>query len=69
MGNNLELQNAYKSPDIATGIKIRGWIGRGMSKWKTRVIRDTKPEGRHGVGRPELRWLDHVDTDRTTLGL
>jgi hypothetical protein len=27
-----------------------------------KMIFNTKPEGRHGVGRPKLRWLDDVET-------
>jgi hypothetical protein len=32
-----------------------------------KMIFNTKPEGRRGVGRPKLRWLDDVETDIKTL--
>jgi hypothetical protein len=33
------------------------------------MIFNTKPEGRRGVGRPKLRWLDDVEADIKTLGI
>jgi hypothetical protein len=30
---------------------------------------NTTPEGRRGVGRPKLRWLDGVKADIKTLGI
>jgi hypothetical protein len=33
------------------------------------MIFNTKPEGRCGVGRPKLRWLDDVEADIKTLGI
>jgi hypothetical protein len=30
---------------------------------------NAKPEGRRGVGRPRLRWLDDVVADVTALGI
>jgi hypothetical protein len=54
--SNLEIQNMYKSPDIVTEIKVR------RLEWLGHVVRmedsPTKPEGRRGVGRPRLRWMD-----------
>jgi hypothetical protein len=62
----------YKSPDIVTEIKIRRleWLGHVIRMEGTRIpkmIFNTKPEGRRGVGRPELRWLDDVEADVKTL--
>jgi hypothetical protein len=31
--------------------------------------RYAKPEGRRGVGRPRLRWLDDVEADIKVLGI
>jgi hypothetical protein len=34
-----------------------------------RMVFNAKPEGRRGVGRPRLRWLDDVEADIKTLGV
>jgi hypothetical protein len=34
-----------------------------------KMVFNTKPEGRHGVGRPRLRWLDDVEADIKALGV
>jgi hypothetical protein len=34
-----------------------------------KMVSNTKPEGRHGVGRPRLRWLDNVEADIKDLGV
>lgn len=65
LSGNLELQNAYKYPNIVTEIKI------GRLKWLEHISRmedtgiperilNTEPEGGDGVGIPKLRWLDDV---------
>jgi hypothetical protein len=33
------------------------------------IIINTEPEGRYGVGRPKLRWLDDIEADIKTLGI
>jgi hypothetical protein len=71
---NLELQNAYKSPDIVTEIKIRRleWLGHIIRMEDIRILEmilNSEPEGRRGVGRPKLRWLDDVQADIKTLGI
>jgi hypothetical protein len=33
------------------------------------MVLNAKPEGRHGVERPRLRWLDDVETDIKVLGV
>jgi hypothetical protein len=33
------------------------------------MIFNAKPEGRRGVGRPRLRWLDDVEADIKALGV
>jgi hypothetical protein len=30
---------------------------------------DTKPEGRLGIGRPKLRWLDDIETGMKCLAV
>jgi hypothetical protein len=72
--NNLEIQNMYKSPDILTEIKVRRleWLGHVIRMEDTclpKVVFNAKPEGRHGVGRPRLRWLDDVEADIKALGV
>jgi hypothetical protein len=33
------------------------------------MVFNAKPEGRRGVGRPRLRWLDDVEADIKGLGV
>jgi hypothetical protein len=33
------------------------------------MVFNAKPEGRRGVGRPRLRWLDDVEADIKALGI
>jgi hypothetical protein len=73
ISSNLELQNLYKSPDIVTEIKIRRleWLGHVIRMDNThipKIILNTKPKDRHGIGRHKLRWLDDVEADIKTLG-
>jgi hypothetical protein len=68
----LEIQNIYKSPDIMTEIKVRRleWLGHVVRLEDTRLpkmVFNAKPEGRCGVGRPRLRWLDDVEADIKAL--
>jgi hypothetical protein len=72
--SNLEMQNMYKSPDIVTEIKVRRleWLGHVIRMEDTRLpkmVFNAKPEGRRGVGRPRLRWLDDVEVDIKALGI
>jgi hypothetical protein len=71
---NLELQNVYRSPDIATEIKV------GRLEWLGHIIRMdgahmakkvfvSKPEGRRDIGRPKLKWLDNTEDDIKALGI
>jgi hypothetical protein len=34
-----------------------------------KMVFNAKPEGRPGVGRPRLRWLDDVEADIKALGI
>jgi hypothetical protein len=72
--SNLEIQNIYKSPDIMTEIKVKRleWLGHVVRMEDTRLpkmVFKTKPEGRRGVRRPRLRWLDDVEADIKALGV
>jgi hypothetical protein len=72
--NNLEIQNIYKSPDIVTEIKVTRleWLGHVVRMEGTRLpkmVFNAKPEGRRGVWRPRLRWLDDVEADIKALGV
>jgi hypothetical protein len=69
-----KIQNTNKSPDIVTEIKVRRleWLGHVVRMEDTRLpkmVFNTKPEGRRGVGRPRLRWLDDFEADIKTLGV
>jgi hypothetical protein len=70
----LEIRNMYKSPDIVTEIKVRRleWLGHVVRMEDTRLpktVFDAKREGRRGVGRPRLRWLDDAETDIKAIGV
>jgi hypothetical protein len=72
--SNLEIQNVYKSSDIVTEIKVRRleWLGHVVRMEDTslpEMVFNAKPEGRRGVGRPRLRWLDDVEADIKALGI
>jgi hypothetical protein len=72
--SNLEIQIVYKSPDIVIEIKVRSlkWLGHVVRMEDTRlpeIVFNAKPEGRRGVGRPRLRWLDNVEADIKALGV
>jgi hypothetical protein len=71
--SNLEIQNICKSPDIATGTKVRRleWLGpvvRMEDSCLPEMVFNAKPEGRREVGRPRLRWLDD-EADIKALGV
>jgi hypothetical protein len=71
---NLELQNVYRSPDIVTEIKVRRleWLGHIIRMDGARMAEKvfvSKLEGRRGIGRPKLRWLDDVEGDIKVLGI
>jgi hypothetical protein len=62
------------SPDIMTEIKVRklDCLGDVIRVDDTRVpkmIFDAKPEGRRGVVRLRLRWLNGVEADIKALGI
>jgi hypothetical protein len=72
--SNPILQNVYKSPDTVTEIKIirLEWLGHVFRMEDARIPKmmfNTKFEGRRGVGRPRLRWLDDLGADIKTLGI
>jgi hypothetical protein len=74
MISNLEIQNVYKSPDIVNEIKVRRleWFEHVVRMEDIRLpktVSNAKPEGRCGVGRPRLRWLDDVEADIKALGV
>jgi hypothetical protein len=71
--SNLEIQSMCKSPDIVMEIKVRrlDWLGHVIRMEDThlqKMVFNAKPEGRCGVGRPRLRWLDD-ETDIKALGI
>jgi hypothetical protein len=70
--SNVEIQNMYKSPDIVTEIKVRRleWLGhvRMEDTRLPKMVFSAKPEGRRGVGRRRLRWLDD-EADVKLLGV
>jgi hypothetical protein len=55
-----------------TEIKVRRleWLGHVIRMEDThlpKMVFNAKPEGRWGVGRPRLRWLDDVEADIKAL--
>jgi hypothetical protein len=71
--SNLEIQNMGKSSDIVTEIKFRRleWLEHVIRVEETclpEMVFNAEPEGRHGVCRPRLRWLDDVESDIKALG-
>jgi hypothetical protein len=53
-------------------IRRREWLGHVTRMEDTRIPKmliNTKPGGRHGVGRPKMIWLDDVEADIKTLGI
>jgi hypothetical protein len=74
IGSNLQVQNMYKSPDIMTEIKVRkldclGDVIRVEDTHVPKMIFNAKPEGRRGVVRLRLRWLNGVEVDIKALGI
>jgi hypothetical protein len=72
--SNQGIQNMYKSPDIVTEIKVirLEWLGHVVRMEDIRLpkmVFNAKPEGRRGVGRPRLGWLDDVEADIKALGV
>jgi hypothetical protein len=72
--SKVEIQNMYKSPDIVTEIKVRRleWLGHVVRVEEIslpKIVFNAKPEGRRGVGRPRLRWLDDVEADIKAQGV
>lgn len=70
--SNLEVQNAYKSADIVTEIKVRRleWLKHVIRMEDTGIpemLLSSKPEGRRGVGRPKLRWLGDAEAVMKTV--
>jgi hypothetical protein len=64
----------YKSPDIVTEIKVwrLEWLGhvvRTEDTYLPKMVFNAKPEGRCGVGRHRLRWLDDVEADIKAIGI
>jgi hypothetical protein len=60
------------SPDTVTDIKVRrlerlGHVVRTEDTSLPKMVFNAKPEGRRGVGRPRLRWLDDVEADKKAL--
>jgi hypothetical protein len=63
-----------KTPNIMTEFKVRRleWLGHVIRTEDSRLpkmIFNTKPDGKRGVGRPRLRWLDDVEADMEALGI
>jgi hypothetical protein len=45
----------------------KGW--GTSSDWNTKKFDNTKPEGKHRVGRQNLKWLDDVEADIKTVDI
>jgi hypothetical protein len=71
---NHELYAMLLEPDIVKYIKINilGWAGHAIRMDNNRTVNkvfNTKPIGTRNIGRPKLRWEDHVILDIKTLGV
>jgi hypothetical protein len=72
--SNLEIQNMGKLPDIVTEFKVRRleWLKHVIRVEETclpEMVFNAEPEGRNGVCRPRLRWLDDVQVDIKVTGI
>jgi len=71
---NFELERDFGEPNIVAVVKVQrlGWAGHlarmDESRAPSTLFRNI-PEGRRGVGRPKMRWIDGVESDLRTLGI
>jgi hypothetical protein len=74
MENKKQPRDTDKSPDIVKEINFRrleclGHVIRMEDTRLPKMVFNAKPEGRRGVGRPRLRWLDDVEADIKALSI
>jgi hypothetical protein len=71
---NQEICNKFKSPNIATVIKVcrLEWLGHVVRMDGARIVKkflEGKPGGGRKKGRPRLRWIDDVESDLRNTGV
>ena len=71
---NFELKRDFGEPDIVAVVKVQRlrWAGHLARMDRNRapsMLFRNDPEGRRGVGRPKMRWIDGVESDLRALGI
>ena len=71
---NFELKRDFGEPDIVAVVKVQRlrWAGHLARMDRNRapsMLLRNYPEGRRGVGRPKMRWIDGVESDLRALGI
>ena len=71
---NFELKRDFGEPDIVAVVKVQRlrWAGHLIRMEENRApltLFRNNPEGRRGVGRPKMRWIDGVESDLRALGI
>ena len=72
--SNFELKRDFGEPDIVAVVKVQRlrWAGHLARMDRNRapsMLFRNDPEGRRGVGRPKMRWIDGVESDLRALGI
>src|SRR5687768_10480610 len=71
---NFELKRDFGEPDVVAVVKVQRlrWAGHLAHMDENRspsMLLRNYPDGRRGIGRPKMRWIDCVEQDLRTLGI